>query len=303
MLLMLLLMMMSGPLVNGQSGTGSGDSGSGDSGSAEEGSGSGDASPPPPGAPPPSPASPFPSPPPAGPGEEYQPMTVLSFTVTFQDAAACAAFDVGKLATALKCFQPSCVLVKTCSAGTGRRLSGGDRRRLTSTATFEALFPLAARQAAGTVMYEIDGLTTHGLSQLWGVVVIAVGPRTTTTEVRAAPTYTAAPPPPPPTYVCSSCKNYFNGAQKGSNYLCLKPGELSCYPIDWHGGCGNGLVKCVDASITVPVTSIHYSGTPSDKAGIWADKKCGKKRAKGKCFKKRVQRFCGLTCRGQAQRG
>jgi len=228
--------------------------------------------------------------------------TVLSFTVTFVNAGDCANADFSKLAARVKCSAPKCYFKADCAAA-GRRLSSGDRRRLNTVATVQMQFPDGSD--VGAVAYQVGSLDANAVSQVLNAPVNAISTRQTTTQTLIFPDYASPPPSPPsPPPLCGSCKAYFNGAKAGSSYLCLKPGELSCYPVQWNGGCLNAMVKCQDASLVVPITSVHFSGTPTDKAGVWADKKCAKKLSKGKCHKKRVQRFCGLTCRGQTtQRG
>jgi len=207
-----------------------------------------------------------------------------------------------RLRTAVMCFWPFCFPTITFMAGSVE-------------ADVELLVPeddADSNDRIASVAEAVEDLLNKPvseMSQLLGETVETTpGPMNVSSGVTRTIVYTPpsppspppkpfAPPPPSPPPQCSTCQRYFNGANAASDYLCIKPGELSCYPIEWNGGCLNGMLKCHAAAIVIPVTSSVYSGTPEDRAGIWADKRCRKKLMKGKCHKRRVQRFCAATCR------
>ena len=97
----------------------------------------------------------------------------------------------------------------------------------------------------------------------------------------------SSPPPPPPFATECGCTFMWNGVDPTwpASDVCVKmeAGNKICRPC--FGGAGDDHSPCLTSS-----------GMCADTAGQWANKKCAKKKMKGKCHKKRVQRHCGLTC-------
>jgi len=107
----------------------------------------------------------------------------------------------------------------------------------------------------------------------------------------APPTPPPNPHPPPPMSVRCGCKRFANGASADTENLCIKRNadpwvEGTCVP---GPNCpGNDFSQCAWSGVT----------QCNDEAGIWKDKKCAKKKRKGKCRKQRVLEKCRLTCGG-----
>ena len=101
------------------------------------------------------------------------------------------------------------------------------------------------------------------------------------------------PPSPPPLADVCGCTVMFNGVSTSwlAQDICVKmegPNKV-CRP------CGDGLTDHSPCYVEGGYSNIN--GSPcEDEAGRWRDKKCAKKKTKGKCWKKRVRKKCPVTC-------
>jgi len=106
------------------------------------------------------------------------------------------------------------------------------------------------------------------------------------------------PHPPPSAALYCACHVWLDGLSTSSvaSDVCLKveAGRTVCRPINGDR-CASDHRRCLTptAAASTPTTSNILC---VDQPGRWADRKCARKFSKGKCHKRRVRRYCPVTC-------
>jgi len=107
------------------------------------------------------------------------------------------------------------------------------------------------------------------------------------------------PSPPPSAALYCGCSVWLDGLSTSSvaSDVCLKVEAgrgTVCRPINGDR-CASDHRRCLTPTATASIPST-FNNPCVDQPGRWADRKCARKFSKGKCHKRRVRRYCPVTC-------
>ena len=164
---------------------------------------------------------------------------------------------------------------------------------------FAVVAPNSSPIDSSTAAATLAGKTTTELSNNLGVSVQQLSAAAGTVAVSAPSPPPPAPPPPPnpppppspPIVVACGCAILQFNPTTHTGGVCKKDGGNVCYlptgdPNSPSRGCAGDMTFCGE-------TTLAASQFCSDELPL---RKCAKKKAKGRCHKKRMRRKCAKTC-------
>ena len=152
--------------------------------------------------------------------------------------------------------------------------------------------------AAANLVSAVNGATfVNNLSTALGLAVGLQSAPVVTTRIVAGPSPPPPSPPPTPPVCYGLCERLLDGADLASRdyqFMCVKreAGVNVCRPM-WGSECPGRRPSCLMGHVA---NENALPGVCMDTSGKWQRRKCVRKKTKGKCFKKRVQKHCKATC-------
>ena len=151
--------------------------------------------------------------------------------------------------------------------------------------------------AANLVSAVNDATFVTNLSTTFGLAVGLHTVPVVTTRIVAAPSPPPPAPPPSPPVCNGLCERFLDGANLKSRdyqFMCIarEAGVNVCRPM-WGSECPGRIPSCLMGHVS---NTNARPGVCADTSGKWQRRKCVRKKMKGKCYKKRVQKHCKATC-------